>query len=471
MIAPARVIPMAVRGHICRHVQKSRRLLSSLRRGVVDPGQQRLTRVSVSCMAAADGAHDSCKGSRLSSPAAAAPSHVDMMWDDGHSCSVDALWLRDQCMCADCRHPDSLHRNVDTFSLTDDQQHAINAELSGQDQVCVTWLDGHTSRFATDWLRVHCRQDSQIGGRPLTALEHAAPREPWTATQLERDLTRVSHDEFETAAGLSRTLNGLWRHGVALLNDVPCNEGATRAVTSRLGGIARTVYEDLWRTAPNDADGSDDRAYSRAYLGLHTDGAFVTQPPAVQVFHSYIAGQPVRDEHAHAAKNKENGSAGESILADGLQAATLLRERHPDTFDYLCRTPLAYQFCTPDVHGGAGGGLLHAVAEHPVLRYDALGNFRQVCYNTHHRAPQLCSQAHELYRHLRVFHSLLYSDQSVFSVRLQPGSVILVDNLRVLHGRTAFSGDRVLAGCYLSSDQYLCALREHVTPGGVLELS
>ena len=33
---------------------------------------------------------------------------------------------------------------------------------------------------------------------------------------------------------------------------------------------------------------------------------------------------------------------------------------------------------------------------------------------------------------------------------LEPGAVIFIDNHRILHGRTAFSGPRRIAGCYLS---------------------
>ena len=47
-----------------------------------------------------------------------------------------------------------------------------------------------------------------------------------------------------------------------------------------------------------------------------------------------------------------------------------------------------------------------------------------------------------------------------FRFRLDPGELFLVDNLRILHARTAFSsgGERWLQGCYADRDGLLSTL-------------
>lgn len=48
-------------------------------------------------------------------------------------------------------------------------------------------------------------------------------------------------------------------------------------------------------------------------------------------------------------------------------------------------------------------------------------------------------------------------------MQLTPGTVLSVDNHRVLHGRSAFSGKRRVCGAYVGMDEYrsrLAVLRE-----------
>ena len=57
-------------------------------------------------------------------------------------------WLRDHCACAECRHPDTQQRLLDTFALPKDL--AVTAlELgAGGKTLRLSWPDGHESHFA-----------------------------------------------------------------------------------------------------------------------------------------------------------------------------------------------------------------------------------------------------------------------------------------------------------------------------------
>ena len=43
---------------------------------------------------------------------------------------------------------------------------------------------------------------------------------------------------------------------------------------------------------------------------------------------------------------------------------------------------------------------------------------------------------------------------------LQPGTMAIVHNHRVMHGRTAFTGRRGLCGCYIGDDEFRSTLRQ-----------
>lgn len=90
------------------------------------------------------------------------------------------------------------------------------------------------------------------------------------------------------------------------------------------------------------------------------------------------------------------------------------------------------------------------------------GLIKQIRFNNDDRAPLVhlpFERVPAFYTALRRFGSLLRNDQFQWTHRLRPGTVVAVDNQRVLHGRTAFTGYRRLTGCYINGDDYKSRLR------------
>ena len=78
------------------------------------------------------------------------------------------------------------------------------------------------------------------------------------------------------------------------------------------------------------------------------------------------------------------------------------------------------------------------------------------------------------YDAIRKWNACLKNPDSEFWTQLAPGTAVVVDNHRVLHGRSAFTGKRRMCGAYLGRDDYharLQALRGlfagYEGPGGV----
>ena len=69
------------------------------------------------------------------------------------------------------------------------------------------------------------------------------------------------------------------------------------------------------------------------------------------------------------------------------------------------------------------------------------------------------------YDAIRTWYALLTSADSEYWAQLTPGTVLSVDNHRVLHGRSAFDGRRRVCGAYIGVDEYrsrLAVLTERV---------
>src|SRR5258708_3309945 len=62
------------------------------------------------------------------------------------------------------------------------------------------------------------------------------------------------------------------------------------------------------------------------------------------------------------------------------------------------------------------------------------------------------------YDAIRNWNSCLKSPDSEFWVQLAPGTAVIVDNHRVLHGRSAFTGKRRVCGAYIGRDDYRARL-------------
>jgi trimethyllysine dioxygenase len=93
---------------------------------------------------------------------------------------------------------------------------------------------------------------------------------------------------------------------------------------------------------------------------------------------------------------------------------------------------------------------------------------RQIAYNNYDRAPLRLPAARQraFYRALMLFHALGNDPAHEQSMRLAPGTALLFDNWRILHGRRAYQGLRRLCGAYLNKEDFdskLRVLRERAT--------
>jgi gamma-butyrobetaine dioxygenase len=132
---------------------------------------------------------------------------------------------------------------------------------------------------------------------------------------------------------------------------------------------------------------------------------------------------------------------------DGFQVAADLRRSDPAQFYLLARQPVRYRF--QDAESDIS-------SETTVIGLDARGEVAAVRLNNRSLAPLRLApdQVEPYYDAYRTFARMLESPEYRIQFKLEPGDLFIVDNLRVLHGRTGFSGagSRHLQGCYADMD-------------------
>jgi len=347
-----------------------------------------------------------------------------IVWRDGSVSRFHAVWLRDNG--GESRHPVNGQRLFDVADLPEAVAiTAAEVDASGRLQVHFS-PDEHCSWFEPAWLRAHA--DSQCSqSKPGLLWDcHLTERLPWF------DYTAVTTDAKARADWLQAVVD----YGFALLRGVPCAAGQVLPVAALFGYVRETNYGRLFDVRAEAQP--INLAYSGAGLLPHTDNPYRDPVPGLQLLHCL----------------ENNAEGGESILVDGFRAAALLRREAPEQFRLLTN------YCVPFRFGAAGVDLQ---ARAPLIEIDDNEEIIAVRYNNRSIAPldlayDLVPLFYQAYRH---FAEILRRPELAVIFKMTPGDLLLLDNRRVLHGRTAFSGQgkRHLQGCYADSDGLLSTLR------------
>ena len=101
----------------------------------------------------------------------------------------------------------------------------------------------------------------------------------------------------------------------------------------------------------------------------------------------------------------------------------------------------------------------HYYSSDPIFKHDALDKNKlvQFRYNIYDRAPHrlTLNDQRKFYKYLPKLAEEIRDDANRYLFKLMPGTVLIVDNWRIMHGRKGFIGKRVMSGCYAMRDDFL----------------
>jgi gamma-butyrobetaine hydroxylase len=337
---------------------------------------------------------------------------LTIAWESGSESRFHALWLRDNCPCAACRH-ESGQRLLDTRLLPDGLA-ILEASLNGT--VNVDFSDGHESSFDAEWLQSYAADD-----------EPRRPRRLWGA-ELQSSLPVSRHDDVAAGgAPLRDWLAAVDELGFAILTGCGTGPGTVTRVAELFGFVRETNYGRLFdvKTVVNPTN----LAYTGLGLGAHTDNPYREPTPTLQLLHCLAS----------------SAEGGENTLVDAFRVA---QDLPVEDFELLSGCSVTFRYADAETE---------LETETPVITADVLGEVEAVHYNTRSVQPFRLPEdvVGDYYEAYQRFGRMLESTEYRIQFKLGPGDLFVVDNLRVLHGRTGYAssgGERHLQGCYADRD-------------------
>ena len=251
----------------------------------------------------------------------------------------------------------------------------------------------------------------------------------WDSTLNDLNNYEFNENIFEDKKMYEALIN-FYKFGFVIFKKVPTKNNFLVQFANSIGSIRRTNFGEYFnvKSKPNP----NDLAYTSLPLAPHTDNPYRNPVPCIQIL--------------HCIENEVSG--GYSTLVDGYTVTEKLKEDYPDYHKILTEIKVRYQFIDKDV-------FLEDWAE--MIQLDDKGELKQVRFSPRlDFVPLLEKDKLELYYSARKKISELYnSDQYRIEFKLGSGDLLMMDNHRLLHGRTSYDaneGNRFLQGCYIDYD-------------------
>lgn len=377
--------------------------------------------------------------------------NVTVGWDAQHlylmdnpdvgSRSLNVAALRDSCACVACKDPASGQKS---FAST---QIPLDIGIGG-----VRVVDGGIGvTFTNDIERFDASHEMilpweivEVALGRKSRIETSIPTkasvlrrtgvEYWDREVLAREVRKIDYNDYmEGGEAFWTAVADICRLGIVYIKNVPQDEESVIRITTRIANIRETFYGRTFdvKAKPN----AENVAYTSGYLGLHQDLLYLQPSPNIQVLHCM-----------------ENSCAGgESLFSDGERVGRLLWPfaNSSPIMSPLKDYPVPYQY---NKHG------YHYYRQRTVL--DDSHKFNGVYWSPpfqgkHEAAKQ---DFKSWIKPARIFEELINDESAIYKEKMEPGECVLFDNLRVMHGRTAFDaagGSRWLRGTYIAGEDFL----------------
>lgn len=358
---------------------------------------------------------------------------VRVNWHDGPPSRFHAAWLRDNSPDPGTRSADNGQKLITVGDIPTNIAVSAARAINGE-AVEISFTPGATPvHFSAGFLAAGIYDRPRVTERGRTA----PGVETFDAALCDRLPTGRFDEIRRDRLALGHWLAAVRRFGVALLTDGPVESGALCDVAALFGYVRETNYGRYFDVR------SEVKPSNLAYTGLglqaHTDNPYRDPAPTLQIL--------------YCLENSADG--GESLVVDGFAAAQRLRDEDGAAFDMLSG------YCARFEYAGTPGVRLRA--KRPMIELAPDGELAAIRFNNRSTAAIVdvpYDLVPEYYRAWRAFAAIIDDPAMAVTFRLDPGQCFIVDNTRVLHARTAYTGTgtRWLQGCYPDRDGLLSTL-------------
>ena len=354
-------------------------------------------------------------------------------WQSGGRSRFHAIWLRDNALDTETRDAGNGQRLIALKDIPAETRIA-RAEMAGQGDIAVTFSpEGKTVRFTGAWLQAHAYDRHQ--DRPRGCLHRDVAT--WDARLMDSLPTADYRAASTDRVALAGWLSAVRRYGFATMTGGAIASGALCDVAALFGYVRETNY-GRWFDVRTEIKPSN-LAYTGLGLQAHTDNPYRDPVPTLQIL--------------YCLENSADG--GDSLVVDGFRAAMRLCAEAPDMFDLLSR------YCARFEYRGTAEVCLRS--RRPMIELAPDGELIAIRFNNRSTASIVdvpYERMGDYYAAYRRFAAIIDDPAMAVRFRLAPGDCFIVDNTRVLHARTGYSGagTRWLQGCYADKDGLLSTL-------------
>ena len=248
----------------------------------------------------------------------------------------------------------------------------------------------------------------------------------------------IPNIDYKTAKSdntlLLNWMKSLHRYGFAKITGGNKESGAIIQIANLIGYIRETNYGKFFEV--RSEINAVNLAYTNLGLQAHTDNPYRDPVPTIQILYCI----------------ENSASGGDSKVVDGFKAAILLKEENQEYFNLLTKYCARFEY--------NGDEKTHLQSRRPMIELSPDGEIITIRFNNRSAAPITDVPYNDMenyYNAYRKFSEIINDPSMAINFKLEPGESFVVDNTRVLHSRTAYSGsgNRWLQGCYVDKDGLL----------------
>ena len=168
---------------------------------------------------------------------------VSVTWQDNSSNVYPFIYLRDNCQCPECFFKDSNQRLVDVVRDVDLNVRPTNVKMSEDGcQLSITWPDSHETMLDAEFL-FKKRLPSEAELRDRVCTDVTTRKVTLWGSEFKDHMPRMKFDDILNDETVEfELLNSLYRYGLALVTDMPIQDGLVEKLGDHIGYLRTTAY-------------------------------------------------------------------------------------------------------------------------------------------------------------------------------------------------------------------------------------
>ena len=331
--------------------------------------------------------------------------------------NIHPLWIRERSTEEGSVDQNSLQRLYDPEKLPKDLK-ITEIKKINEEKILIRFSDDHEANYCLKKLSKELQRSKDLPEKIL-----------WDNSEINFKTFEFQYNQDEENQLLD-ILHYYHQYGFVLVTGLKPQDGEIINFAQRIGYIRETNFGKLFNVVSQQQP--NDLAYTSIELESHTDNPYRKPVPSIQFL--------------FCIQNSCKG--GDSTLVDGFKVTSDLKVNNPEAFEILSKTLINFRFKDKDA-------ILEKTGK--IIKLSERGDLKQIKYSNRldfvfYQQPD---QLEEFYKSKRLMHSMINSAKYMLKFHLNPGSLLIMDNYRTLHGRTSYNtseGSRWLQGLYIDHD-------------------